>query len=369
MGGSGGLGDIRAMATVGMTVAFFRYSLLNRGGDRIVLEYANHLAGLGHAVIMYVSVQDTVFFVHPNIQIIVVPWPGKLGFMLFGLLKRLPVDVVIVDIIHLPLLVGMRNRVVYFAQADDVEYYDKWAARKVMDLLYRAYFAVSPSVITVDEFLTSTFARRYGFTESYTVTNGINLESFFPDPDKELQSKKSLKTAVVLMSRGDYYRKGFDIALDVLRKIDRETGNMMELWVCGNYLDEKSFSFVVRNFGVVSDVHLRQILSSADIFFYPSRHEGFGLFPLEAMACGSVVVTTNAIPYAHRFDCILSSAREDTTGLLNSIVRLVKDKSMLNSLKANVGLAARDFDIRFSKDQFLKSLTMIVSREKNAYRH
>lgn len=357
------------IASQNMKIAFFRYSLLNRGGDRIVLEYANHLTELDYEVEIYLSVQDTVFFVHPDIKIIFIPWTGIVGFMLFGLLKQLQADVVIVDIIHLPLLVGVRNRVVYFAQADDVEYYDKWFTRKIIDLLYRAYFALSPSVITVDELLTSTFAKRYGFTESYTVTNGINLESFFPDPDKELQSKKKLKTAVVLMSRGDYYRKGFDIALDVLRNIDQETGNMMELWVCGNYLEETSFSFAVRNFGVVSDLRLRQILSSADIFFYPSRHEGFGLFPLEAMACGSVVVTTNSIPYAHRFDCIISSASEDTYGLLHSIVTLVKNKSMLNSLKTKVSLVASDFDIRFSKDQFLKSLLKIVSRENNADRH
>jgi glycosyltransferase involved in cell wall biosynthesis len=233
-----------------------------------------------------------------------------------------------------------------------------------MDLLYRIFFAFSPSVITVDEGLTSTFARRYGFKESYTVTNGINLGAFYPDPDKELLSQKKTKTAVVLMSRGDCFRKGFDIALDVLGKIERETGDMMELWVCGNHVAENSFPFVIRNFGVVSDARLRQILSSADVFFYPSRHEGFGLFPLEAMACGSVVVTTEAIPYAHRFDCILTSAREDAVGLLNSLVLLVKDKSMVCTLKAAAGQVARSFDIRFSKDQFLQSLNKIVARQK-----
>ena len=45
--------------------------------------------------------------------------------------------------------------------------------------------------------------------------------------------------------------------------------------------------------GVVSDEDLPILYNCADIFVYPSLYEGFGLPPLEAMACGIPVITSN----------------------------------------------------------------------------
>jgi glycosyltransferase involved in cell wall biosynthesis len=45
--------------------------------------------------------------------------------------------------------------------------------------------------------------------------------------------------------------------------------------------------------GFVSDEELVGILAAARCFLYPSLHEGFGFPPLEAMACGTPVVTSS----------------------------------------------------------------------------
>ncbi len=44
----------------------------------------------------------------------------------------------------------------------------------------------------------------------------------------------------------------------------------------------------------VSDADLPLLYNAADLFLFPSLYEGFGLPPLEAMACGTPVITSNA---------------------------------------------------------------------------
>jgi len=50
---------------------------------------------------------------------------------------------------------------------------------------------------------------------------------------------------------------------------------------------------LVRFLGYVPFDTLRAFYESAELFAFPSLHEGFGLPPLEAMACGTPVVTSN----------------------------------------------------------------------------
>ena len=48
----------------------------------------------------------------------------------------------------------------------------------------------------------------------------------------------------------------------------------------------------VRFFGFVPERTLAALYRLADVFAFPSLYEGFGLPPLEAMACGTPVLTS-----------------------------------------------------------------------------
>ena len=66
--------------------------------------------------------------------------------------------------------------------------------------------------------------------------------------------------------------------------------------------------------------------NAADLFVYPSLYEGFGLPPLESMACGTPVVTSSvsSLPeVVGRAGCLVDP--EDTEALASTMLRLLRD--------------------------------------------
>ncbi len=57
-----------------------------------------------------------------------------------------------------------------------------------------------------------------------------------------------------------------------------------------SFIDSTSIKEHVRLTGYLNDEDLRALYSSCQAFLYPSLYEGFGLPPLEAMACGAPVI-------------------------------------------------------------------------------
>jgi glycosyltransferase involved in cell wall biosynthesis len=60
------------------------------------------------------------------------------------------------------------------------------------------------------------------------------------------------------------------------------------------YIEKLGLENIVRWIGVVDEEDKPVLYRNAETFVFPSRYEGFGLGPLEAMGCGTPVVTTNS---------------------------------------------------------------------------
>lgn len=61
-----------------------------------------------------------------------------------------------------------------------------------------------------------------------------------------------------------------------------------------DYIQRSNLQDVVRWVGYVDEEDKPVLYRNAETFVFPSRHEGFGLPPLEAMACGTPVVTSDS---------------------------------------------------------------------------
>ncbi len=91
--------------------------------------------------------------------------------------------------------------------------------------------------------------------------------------------------------------------------------------------------------GYVPDEHLPALYSGALAFVFPSLYEGFGLPPLEAMACGTPVIASNTTSLPEVVgDAALTVDPLDSHAIAEAIRRLVADADLRASL-AKRGLA------------------------------
>ena len=96
--------------------------------------------------------------------------------------------------------------------------------------------------------------------------------------------------------------------------------------------------------GRVADDRLVELYQGARAFVYPSLYEGFGLPPLEAMACGVPVVVADASSLPEVVgDAGLEVDPRDAAGLARAIGRLIGDEGLAAELGARGAERARRF--------------------------
>ena len=143
-------------------------------------------------------------------------------------------------------------------------------------------------------------------------------------------------------------RKNLLTLLKSFDQILRHTSWRPQLVVAGGkgWLMEETFSFMkesemnehLRLTGYLDDKELRALYSSCKAFIYPSLYEGFGLPPLEAMACGAPVVASR-IPALQE---TLGSAAKliepvDVDGLAKVIIDMLENEGGRRAMSA-IGL-------------------------------
>jgi glycosyltransferase involved in cell wall biosynthesis len=138
-------------------------------------------------------------------------------------------------------------------------------------------------------------------------------------------------------------RKGVGDLVDAWRALPRPRPRLVLAGGSGwgmRIVDEHG----IERTGYVSREKLRDLYRHALVFAYPSHHEGFGIPPLEAMACGAPVIATRtgAIPeYAEGAALLIEPG--DRVALRDALARAVRDASLRAELRARGPERARNW--------------------------
>ncbi|MCX8053453.1 MAG: glycosyltransferase family 4 protein, partial [Armatimonadetes bacterium] len=115
----------------------------------------------------------------------------------------------------------------------------------------------------------------------------------------------------------------------------------------GRMIEQQAIRFGVQAYTTVlvgiDDSALRQLYKNSAAFVFPSLDEGFGLPPLEAMACGTVVISSDRASMPEILgDAALYFDPEDKTDLARKMEMMVTNKDLAKRLReAGVRRAAK----------------------------
>lgn len=173
-------------------------------------------------------------------------------------------------------------------------------------------------------------------SEALLLVTPVNGHHFFPEPGLRPDPYR------VAMLHHHYDWKGFPDAVEAVR-LAREALPEIKPVVFGakngdqnEFYDERHFPCEYHFSPPVAK--LRQIYSSCGIFLCSSWHEGLGMPAMEAMACGSALVTTDTRgcwDYAIPNQTALVTPPGNPKQLAASIVSLMKDERTRRELAEN----------------------------------
>ncbi len=181
----------------------------------------------------------------------------------------------------------------------------------------------------------------------YVVHVGVE-KAYRPAPPEAVEAfrrRRGLPERFVLYLGTLEPRKNVIAAVEAFARWIQATGDRTTWLILGGakgWYYERIFSRVqelgitdrVRFPGYIPSAELPDWYRAAEVFLYPSLYEGFGLPPLEAMACGTPVITSNTSSLPEVVgDAALKVDPHDVEAIAEALARLLEDADLRRQLR------------------------------------
>lgn len=247
-----------------------------------------------------------------NIETIVLPECKKLLFnqiRLPNVLRKIKADWFIFLAFPAPVLLFKKNMV------ETIHDITAWDYPETMNGMSKWYFKLShliaiekcKAIITISNFSKQRINEKLGYPidKIWLIYCGIDQERFVVDDSKldEIRKKYHLPQRYLLSLSTLEPRKNLPLLIHAYEELIRENVELPPLVLAGrkgwkmeellSSIDEKVKNKLYFT-GFIDDEDLPEVYGMAEFFVFPSIYEGFGIPPLEAMACGTPILSSDA---------------------------------------------------------------------------
>jgi glycosyltransferase involved in cell wall biosynthesis len=358
-----------------MRISFILSSLWLSGGVQVILEYANRLSERGHLIHLVspgnvmddeiARIASPSIFIHETGTLSKgsMNIPKKLRLS-FDLARKIPAcDVMIAT--HTPTtFVSLLSQKLFHHRGIPIWFYmdypgmfrnpsvEMWLLKNAMRW-HKAAFVLS-------KYSTQELA---SFTRKEIIPVGLGLSYYelLKANKSERPFSRDLRTILYL---GDFRaRKGFQDFLKAAALV-YEANKSIELWIAMKEAGEIHTHIPFKYFIRPSAQQLAELYATCDLFVSASWYEGFGLPPLEAMACGAPVVLTNsggvqdfASPGKN---CLMVPAKQPAA-LADAMLQILNHPELAQAFRTAGPLTAANFTWDSAVDRFESALFRLVS--------
>lgn len=175
------------------------------------------------------------------------------------------------------------------------------------------------------------------------IHNGIDLDVFQPTPsDFKQQYHCEQKYVVLGVAFGWGKRKGLDVFIELAKRLDTERYQIV-LVGTDEKIDKSLPENIISIHCTQNQKELAEIYTAADVFANPTREENYPTVNMEALACGTSVITfdTGGSPEILDETCGMVVNCDDVEALERGIIKICETKVFT---KENCLERAKGFD-------------------------
>ena len=219
------------------------------------------------------------------------------------------------------------------------------------------------TIITPSEWLAGLV--KESFLKDYPVKvihNGIDLSIFKPT-ESDFRAKYNCEDKFILLgvAFGWGKRKGLDVFIELSKRLDERF--QIVLVGTDENVDKQLPNNIISIHRTQNQKELAEIYTAADLFVNPTREENFPTVNIEALACGTPILTfkTGGSPEILDETCGCVVGKDDVEGLHGEINRIYTEKSF--SKEACLARAAK-FDMNDKFEEYVDLYNDILENKE-----